>query len=227
MVDICAEQGWLTTTLMVMNLCQMVVSASWIDQSSLQPLPHMTPAIISKLLAKGGIESVAQLIHMDEKDLRTVVTEAGMRQQHAKELSDVVRILPIVRVQWESVEGDADTLEVRVRLALKKGRKGKPYTPKFSKPKEPGWWLALGSPEQDELLALKHVPMREGAASVSLSVDKQALLDTVVCTLFLMSDTYIGLDQQYEVAYAKAEHQSRTVAIAGATNAPATVAPRK
>jgi hypothetical protein len=74
------------------------------------------------------------------------------------------------------------------------------YAPRFPKVKEEGWFLIAGDPDTHELLALKRlsvedrtvarlaVPARNGTGRAMRSV-----------TVYFMSDSYLGLDQQYKV----------------------------
>jgi len=41
MIDTVAERGWLTSTLRIMQLFQMIVQARWIDESAIMTLPHI------------------------------------------------------------------------------------------------------------------------------------------------------------------------------------------
>lgn len=41
MIDTVAERGWLTSTLRIMQLFQMIVQARWIDESAITTLPHI------------------------------------------------------------------------------------------------------------------------------------------------------------------------------------------
>lgn len=72
--------------------------------------------------------------------------------------------------------------------------------PLFPKVKEEGWWLVVGHTQSLELLALKRVSFA-GRATVKLSfpgcTSTGHQLHSV--SLFLISDCYMGLDQQYEV----------------------------
>jgi len=91
-----------------------------------------------------------------------------------------------------------------------KGKEGKAFTTKFPKPKDEGWFLVLGCVEDGELLALK----RSGASRTKRSlkapkaspgVEQQLTFFTpldagrVIYTLYIISDCYLGLDQQYDV----------------------------
>lgn len=41
MIDVVAERGYLTSTLQVMQLMQMIMQARWIDESALLTLPYI------------------------------------------------------------------------------------------------------------------------------------------------------------------------------------------
>lgn len=73
------------------------------------------------------------------------------------------------------------------------------YAPKFPKPKDEGWFLTLGSIEKQELLAMKRVTLPRVKCSQQLSFTTPARLGRMMLTLYFMSDSYLGLDQQYNV----------------------------
>ena len=46
MIDVSAESGWLTSTLRIMNVMQMVVQARWIHDSPFLMLPRVEPHML-------------------------------------------------------------------------------------------------------------------------------------------------------------------------------------
>ena len=70
--------------------------------------------------------------------------------------------------------------------------------------KEEGWYLLLGSKGADELLALKRVGIPVGQKSsctlIFPALDSAGRTITEV-TLFLLSDSYQGMDQEYTVCF--------------------------
>jgi activating signal cointegrator complex subunit 3 len=73
------------------------------------------------------------------------------------------------------------------------------YAPKFPKPKDEGWFLTLGSIEKQELQALKRVTLPRVKCSQQLSFTTPARFGRMMLTLYFMSDSYLGLDQQYNI----------------------------
>lgn len=66
--------------------------------------------------------------------------------------------------------------------------------------KEEGWWLVLGDVDTHELLALKRISFADHTtARLTFPVINGAGREMAGVTLFFMSDSYLGLDQQYFV----------------------------
>ena len=66
--------------------------------------------------------------------------------------------------------------------------------------KEEGWWLVLGDVDTHELLALKRISFADHTtARLTFPVVNGAGRNMAGVTLYLVSDSYLGLDQQYFV----------------------------
>ena len=59
--------------------------------------------------------------------------------------------------------------------------------------------MVLGEIEARELLALKRVGYVRGRSGVQLAFYTPERTGRVIYTLYLMSDCYLGLDQQYDI----------------------------
>ena len=60
MIDICADEGWLSTTLRVMHLVQMCVQGRWISDPTILTLPHFTMSQVTSLNQVLGKSSLAK-----------------------------------------------------------------------------------------------------------------------------------------------------------------------
>lgn len=67
---------------------------------------------------------------------------------------------------------------------------------RFPKAKEDGWWLVIGDVSNGELIALKRLAFSR-TATAKLTVPRASL--EFECKLFLISDTYIGIDQELQL----------------------------
>ena len=77
------------------------------------------------------------------------------------------------------------------------------HAPRFPKDKEEGWWLVVGDVAANSLLCIKRI---------SLQLKAKVKLEFVApdpgeyaYTLYLMSDSYLGCDQELELPLQVAE----------------------
>ena len=73
------------------------------------------------------------------------------------------------------------------------------FAPRFSKMKDEGWWLIIGDIEEQELVVLKRVGFVRRQTTANLSFYTPDTPGRKVYTLYVMSDCYLGLDQQYDI----------------------------
>ena len=74
------------------------------------------------------------------------------------------------------------------------------YAPQFTKPKDEGWFIILGNSDNNDLVALKRIGFIRSKTVVTLSVTTPSLPGRHSYTLFIISDSYLGLDQQYDIS---------------------------
>ncbi|XP_048008746.1 activating signal cointegrator 1 complex subunit 3 [Megalobrama amblycephala] len=105
---------------------------------------------------------------------------------------------------WQPLHADQEyVLQVSLRRlnAGQQRRKqdSRAQAPRFPKPKDEGWFLVLGEVEKKELLAIKRVGFIRNRSSVSVAFYTPEKTGRCIYTLYLMSDSYLGLDQQYDL----------------------------
>lgn len=79
------------------------------------------------------------------------------------------------------------------------GRNSKAYAPKFPKTKDEGWWVLIGEVDTGELVALKRLGYLRSKTTTTLAFSTPEEPCRKIYSLFLVSDCYLGLDQQYEM----------------------------
>jgi len=89
----------------------------------------------------------------------------------------------------------------------------KVHCPKFPKGKDEGWFLTLGDPFNGELIALKRCAYRSAKSSHQISFITPQQIGRSIYTLYVISDAYLGWDQQYNinldvVARQEVQHES-------------------
>ncbi|XP_063676843.1 activating signal cointegrator 1 complex subunit 3-like isoform X2 [Bolinopsis microptera] len=111
--------------------------------------------------------------------------------------------------KWVPVHADKEySIEVKLNLPRsgkysqnKSGKSGrKAHAPRFNKPVDETWWVLMGEIESGELIAMKRCgPFRGNTLSVPLSFYTPETPGSHIYTFYVISQTYLGLDQQYPV----------------------------
>ncbi|KAJ3337146.1 activating signal cointegrator 1 complex subunit [Gonapodya sp. JEL0774] len=208
MIDVAADQGFLATSLSIMNLLQCIKQGRWLTDNTLLTLPHMEPQMLTHLRTNSNqrIDCLAQLVTMSEQDaFDTLQRVPGINTTLARKIADVVMSMPLLDVDILLSSKGAGQIskyhlqvvsgaEVHVRVSLERLRR--------HKEKYEGYWLVVGEMETDDLVALKRfAPQRDDihkGPSPSLSFTPAPEPGRYTFTLFIISDGYLGLDQQLE-----------------------------
>ncbi|CAN9514188.1 unnamed protein product [Ophioblennius macclurei] len=105
---------------------------------------------------------------------------------------------------WLDVHADQEyVLQVALRRInqgqQRRKQDSKAQAPRFPKAKDEGWFVILGEVDRRELLAVKRVGFVRSRNTVSVAFYTPECTGKCIYTLYLMSDSYLGLDQQYDV----------------------------
>lgn len=73
------------------------------------------------------------------------------------------------------------------------------HAPRFPKAKDEGWWVLIGEVDSGELLALKRLGSVRGKTTTTLAFSTPEEPCRKIYTLYLISDCYLGLDQQHDL----------------------------
>jgi pre-mRNA-splicing helicase BRR2 len=228
MVDVAAAEGWLKPALSAMEMSQMLVQAVWADDKEgvLLQVPHFTrdlakrlanlPAELKSSDGVEPVESVFDLMSMDDKLRQQVLTSAGLTPSQLSDVAVFCNRYPNIDVSYDLPAGaDAehaagDTVPFVVTLTREAGTEGMEegaglgsvVAPFYPKPKAEGWWLVVAEPSKNAILAIKRIALSQQSLRVKLdfpaptaSTDGSADHDLV---LYLMCDSYLGCDQEYE-----------------------------
>lgn len=220
MIDVCAENGWLASTLRVITLLPMVVQARWETDNSFLVLPHIELHMVY-LFSQLKVSCIPELIYTVSGNYERLasVLRAELDEQEIEDVWSALGRMPILDVgisvqgksvprterngkskDWIKVQtGSQVSIDLVLRRVNKPGREGvKVIAPRFSKPKDEGWILVLGYLEKKELCALKRVGAIRGTTRQSLVITPESP-GKKIYTLYVMSDAYLGLDQQYDI----------------------------
>ncbi|UYV68024.1 ASCC3 [Cordylochernes scorpioides] len=179
-------------------------------------------------------ESHVEKIHRSLVQLPMVEVQLSLAGSWEGSLQEEIRPVPI----RSSIEGPVrDRIVVhadqqyQLRVDLRRDSRPRPrgdtkaLAPKFPKPKEEGWFLVLGQVENKELWALKRCPFLHKQATHELQFYTPPEVGNYDYTVYLMSDCYLGLDQQYDLHLSVVEpalstHLTKEALLSGLANLP-------
>ena len=112
--------------------------------------------------------------------------------------------MSVVQPKGRLAPGAESSVSVSLQCTNPRSSRRHAYAPRFPKPKLAGWWLVMGV--EDELLALKRVHLGgRGPTKAELQFVVPDEPGEHQYDVFLVSDSYIGLDQQHAVPLSVAE----------------------
>lgn len=92
MIDVASHKGFLSTTINLVHLMQMIVQGRWLDQSVFVNIPKFNDGIIRKL-AKMGIYYLPQLIERINGNLRKFMHHELKENIDMEDLSEIFKAL--------------------------------------------------------------------------------------------------------------------------------------
>ncbi|XP_077383335.1 activating signal cointegrator 1 complex subunit 3 isoform X2 [Festucalex cinctus] len=105
---------------------------------------------------------------------------------------------------WLDVHADQEyVLQVSLRRInqgqQRRKQDSKAQAPRFPKVKDEGWFLVIGEVDHKALLAVKRIGYVRNHTTASVAFFTPEKTGKCIYTLYLMSDSYLGLDQQYDI----------------------------
>ncbi|KAH8676320.1 Sec63 Brl domain-containing protein [Xylariales sp. PMI_506] len=224
-VDVLSSEGHLNA-LNAMEMSQMVVQAMWDRDSPLKQIPHFTPEVVKVAnefgyvsLRTTGCDNSANLFpHRikdiydfmeamnpeDNPDYSTLVKRLGLSQGQLAQAANFTNSkYPDLTLNFELVdEGDIKSgepayIKVHIEREVDEDEGAVNTTvhaPFYPTKKLENWWLVVGEESSRTLLAIKRVTIgQELNVKLEYTVPTPGRHDL---KLFLMSDSYSGVDQE-------------------------------
>lgn len=202
LVDVISSCGWLTPALFAMELSQMIVQATTSTSSPLMQLPHFTPAMVEK--ANGmKVEDIFDVMNMEEEARNELLH--GLSQSQLMDVARACNRFPCISLEYKVTNAESLAVGGSAKITVRLGRDamedenvtlGPVYAPYYSKEKEESWWLVVGGPN-NALVAIKRITITKATVNVKLDVELGEESGSFDYTLYLMSDSYQGCDQEY------------------------------
>ncbi|KAF2253152.1 Sec63-domain-containing protein [Trematosphaeria pertusa] len=203
-VDVLSSEAHLNA-LSAMELSQMVVQAMWQKDSPLKQIPHFDNDTI-KAVQKFGINDIDDFINaMDEDENPDYKSLLKAMQLDGRQIQEVATFTneyyPNLELEHEVVDPDEiatnSPTQIRVRITRNLEEDEQPKTevhaPFYPADKTESWWLVVGDQREHTLLGIKKVTIgRKLETMLEFTLEQPGEHEL---TLFLVSDSYLGVDQ--------------------------------
>ncbi|KAH7137213.1 Sec63 Brl domain-containing protein [Dactylonectria estremocensis] len=216
MVDILSSDGHLNA-MSAMEMSQMIVQAMWDRDSPLKQIPHFTPEVVN-IANEFGIKDIFDFMDKmnpeENPDYNKLVKRLGLSQSQLGQAANFTNDkYPDLELEHEVLDedeiraGEPAYLNIKVARNLEEEDEGEHdstvHAPFYPTKKMENWWLVVGDEKTKNLLAIKRVTIgRE--LNVRLEYTVQAPGEHNL-KLYLMSDSYVGVDQEREFSVTAAE----------------------
>lgn len=211
-VDVISSNGWLKPALAAMELSQMIVQGLWNKDHILKQIPHFSNEIIERCKAFEGedsVETVFDILTLDD------AVRNQLLQLPDDKMADVAvfcNSYPNVDVSFNVVDADDVVAGYPVKVVVELEREvddevseedyanlGKVSAPLFPIEKKEAWWVVIGDTSTNTLMSLKRTSLRQ-AQKVVLEFLAPEEPGDYELTLFCMSDSYLGCDQEFSIS---------------------------
>eukprot|EP00096_Caligus_rogercresseyi_P012340 TRINITY_DN5132_c0_g1_i1.p1 TRINITY_DN5132_c0_g1~~TRINITY_DN5132_c0_g1_i1.p1 ORF type:complete len:1550 (-),score=525.80 TRINITY_DN5132_c0_g1_i1:223-4416(-) len=197
-VDVLSSNGWLSPAIAAMELSQMVTQAMWSKESYLKQIPHFSSEVIERCKAS-EVESVFDIMELEDEDRDKLL------QMTDHQMGDVARFCnryPNIELTHEVLHKNnlsaGSPVNIEVRLEREDEITGPVIAPFFPTKREEGWWVIVGDPKANTLLSIKRLTLQQKAKfKLDFVAPRQGKYSY---TLYFMSDSYLGCDQEYKVS---------------------------
>ncbi|XP_003701996.2 activating signal cointegrator 1 complex subunit obelus [Megachile rotundata] len=224
MIDTVADRGWLASTLTIIQLLQMIIQARWIDEPAITTLPHINSEHLQLFSKLSPVLPMLCDTTYNNFNLLVQALREDFQLEEIYQIHQAIREMPILcidlslagyefaDVKPKSIPLQSNTFncinvhkdqDYILHVGMKRKNKSnnlKAHCPMFQKGKDEGWFIVLGSTYDKELLALKRIcGINTERRCHQLQFTAPSELGKTLLTFYLMSDCYIGLDQQYDI----------------------------
>ena len=199
MVDVISSNGWLLPALAAMELSQMVTQGLWNTDSPLLQLPHVGPKTVRRL-REAKVTSVADVMELEDEERDQLLQLSPAKMDQVAIFCNAYPDLELKHEVGAAKAGSQTSVVVTLAREEDEDVVGVPkvVSSRYPQIKAEGWWLVLGDPVKNELVSIKRVAMK--ADTMQIPLDFTAPKEgRYLYKLYLMSDSYIGCDQEFNV----------------------------
>jgi len=204
LIDVISSQGWLKPAIAAMELSQMIVQGMWDKSSVLLQIPHMTDEIVQRCSnSNPPVNTIFDIFEIEDDQRNEVL---GFSQEQLSNVAVFCNSYPNIEVTFDgNLEAEkGSTVAVTVLLQRDGDDDDEDdaiptvVSPRYPAEKLEGYWLVIGDSSTNSLYCIKRVSFgkKSKAKLQFVAPDDPGKYNL---TLYLMSDSYLGCDQEFDV----------------------------
>jgi pre-mRNA-splicing helicase BRR2 len=201
LVDVISTCGWLKVALAAMEIGPMIVQAVTPSSSPLLQLPYFDDDRVKISTKKFGVEDIVDFLSADDSVRNQLL--AGLSEQQVSSIAKACNMYPSIELSSSILSNESEEVIIEVTLEregdLILDQRGT-FVPIFSqyypKEKEESWWLVIG--QNEKLVDIKRISITKEIEKIVMKIFGN--FEIGYLKVFLMSDSYIGCDQEKDLS---------------------------
>lgn len=202
LIDVISSQGWLKPAIAAMELSQMIVQGMWDKASVLLQIPHMTEEIVQRCHNNSPpVNTIFDIFEIEDDERNNLL---GFSQDQLSNVAVFCNSYPNIEVTFDGKLEAEQGSTVAVTVLLQRDGDDEDeddsipavVCPRYPAEKQESYWLVIGDSSTNSLYCIKRVSFgkRNKAKLQFVAPDEPGSYNL---TLFLMSDSYLGCDQEF------------------------------
>ncbi|CAD7931404.1 unnamed protein product [Amoebophrya sp. A25] len=209
LVDVISSNSNLKQSIMAMEVSQMIVQGTLHNNSPLLQLPHLTPEMCEELRTKvrgDPVEDIFAFAEMEDEDRENILGGKISEAQMA-EIAKACNRYPSVELSYNVDKPNRLEAGGKCKIVCNLVRDmddddvvtDPVYAPRFPKEKDESWWALLGDVEKNFVVCIKRISFTKKDLKFNLQFELGEEVGARKYMLYLMCDSYQGIDQEHEV----------------------------
>lgn len=210
LIDVISSNNILNYCLFVMEMSQMLTQCfKSSDISNLYQIPYFNENLIKKA-KELEITDIYELINSDD-DIKDELLK-GLSENEKSSIANFCNLFPILEVNYDidlkKIYKINDLVELNINIdrdISDDGPIGYVHSNYLPFEKEESWWFVIGIKKLNLLLSIKKLSLLKQMNTVKVNFELPDKPGTYDIVMYLVSDSYIGCDQEYEFAMVVSE----------------------
>eukprot|EP01039_Chlorochromonas_danica_P004415 gene4415-4836_t len=204
LVDVISSQGWLKPALAAMEVSQCIVQGMKVSDPTLMQIPHFSVDLVKRLqVCDPPVETVFDLLDMEDDEREKLL---AFSPSQLSEIALFCNAYPVMQVSYSTSYDATVSAEETISITVTCTRDSQDdaafdptvVSAQYPFTKKEAWWIVVGDPSSNILYSVKRFVANVEFKAVLEFTAPESPGDYNL-NLYLICDSYIGCDQEYEL----------------------------